>query len=488
MSNPLCVAANMPVHQRQELAISSLANGLAVTHLATQQGVSRQFVYQQKHKAEQAIDQAFAAKDTDVLFHLPVTPAWLDQLVLSLTLTCKSSCRGVKEFMRDMLDVSVSAATVVNRFQDAAAAASTINRAQDLSAIEVGLHDEIFQGAMPVLAGVDAASTYCCLLEAAQQRDADTWAIHLFDARKQGFHPQHTIADAGQGLRAGQKAALPGTPCHGDVFHIQKQCESLANALARLAKGAIARCKVLEQEMVDAKEIGCGNTLSRELALAHQAEQQASRLAKDVRTLVAWLSHDILALAGPDLAGRRVLFDFIVAELSQREHLDSARIRPVRRALENQRDDLLAFDGVLDAKLGTIAQGSKDSIDLVRGACLLQRKSSLSTSYWQRWNQLREKLADKFHGVVAAVVEAMKHIPRASSMVENLNSWLRTYFTLRRQLGTPYLGLLQFFLNHRTFARSRCPERVGKSPAQLLTGNTHPHWLELLGFTRFQRT
>ncbi len=39
-------------------------------------------------------------------------------------------------------------------------------------------------------------------------------------------------------------------------------------------------------------------------------------------------------------------------------------------------------------------------------------------------------------------------------MVESLNSRLRTYFTLRRQLGTPYLGLLQFFLNHRSFMRS----------------------------------
>jgi hypothetical protein len=57
----------------------------------------------------------------------------------------------------------------------------------------------------------------------------------------------------------------------------------------------------------------------------------------------------------------------------------------------------------------------------------------------------------------------MKHIPRASSMVKNLNSRLRTYFTLRRQLGAPYLSLLQFFLNHRSFMRSRRPERVGKA-------------------------
>ena len=80
--------------------------------------------------------------------------------------------------------------------------------------------------------------------------------------------------------------ALPGTPCHGDVFHIQQQCESLANVLARRAKGAVSRRRALDLEMQGAKVLGCGNTLSRELALARQTEQQATRLAKDVRTLV----------------------------------------------------------------------------------------------------------------------------------------------------------------------------------------------------------
>jgi hypothetical protein len=42
------------------------------------------------------------------------------------------------------------------------------------------------------------------------------------------------------------------------------------------------------------------------------------------------------------------------------------------------------------------------------------------------------------------------------------------------------------FLNHQPFPRSQKPERVGKTPAELLTGQAHPHWLELLGFTRFQ--
>ena len=60
-------------------------------------------------------------------------------------------------------------------------------------------------------------------------------------------------------------------------------------------------------------------------------------------------------------------------------------------------------------------------------------------------------------------------------------------FFVRRSLGDDYLNLLQLFLNHRCFMRSLKPERVGKSPKQLLTGETHPHWLELLGFERFQR-
>jgi hypothetical protein len=72
-------------------------------------------------------------------------------------------------------------------------------------------------------------------------------------------------------------------------------------------------------------------------------------------------------------------------------------------------------------------------------------------------------------------------------VIENLNSRLRTYFALRRHLGPGYLQLLQFYLNHRPFPRSERPERKGKSPRELLTGQEHPHWLELLGHTRFQR-
>ena len=216
--------------------------------------------------------------------------------------------------------------------------------------------------------------------------------------------------------------------------------------------------------------------------MARQAQLQATHLAKDVKTLAQWLRRDVLELAGPYLAIRLELFDFVTAELLTREHLDRKRIRPVRIALQNQRDDLLAFAAVLDSKLEAIAQTHALPMSVVRQACVLQRKPATSHTYWHDWCRLCAQMGDKCHGVFEAVLQAMTQTPRFSSMVENLNSRLRNYFTLRRQLGGEYLSLLQFFLNHRTFLRSRVAERVGKSPRQLMTGQAHPHWLTLLGF------
>jgi len=481
-------AAGLPECDRKDLAIQALAQSATISDLAARHGVSRKFVYQQTHKARAALDDAFssATPDDEVLFELAVTKAWLRQVIVGLTLICRSSYRGVVEFLRDLLGVPVSVGCVHDVLEAATRQAGAINHGQDLSGIRVGLHDEIFQGATPVLAGVDAQSTYCYLLAAEQHRDADTWGVHLLDAAEQGLRPDYTIADAGQGLRAGQQAAWGDTPCHGDVFHIQRRCEGLANTLARLAKGATSRRQKLRAKIDRTSQGGPDDELATQLALARQTETQAHELARDIRTLTRWLSHDVLALAGPVLATRQVLFDFIVEELARRELGDARRIRPVRVALQNQRDTLLAFADVLDAKLADIAQAHAIAEPLVREACVLHRLPSTSSAYWQGWNRLRAVTGCKFRALSAAVSRAMAQTPRSSSLVENLNSRLRTYFTLRRHLGGSYLDLLRFFLNHRRFMRSRRAERNGKSPRELMTGQGHPHWLTLLGLGPLQ--
>jgi hypothetical protein len=199
----------LPESDRKDLAIQALAGSETVSDLAARRGVSRKFVYQQTHKARAALDEAFssATPDEAVLFELAVTKTWLRQVIVALPLICRSSYRGVVEFLRDLLGLPVSLGHVHDVLQAATRQASMVNDEPDLSGIRVGLHDEIFQGATPVLAGVDAQSTYCYLLVAEQHRDADTWGVHLLDAAERGLLPDYTIADAGRGLRAGQQAA-----------------------------------------------------------------------------------------------------------------------------------------------------------------------------------------------------------------------------------------------------------------------------------------
>ena len=476
----------LPESDRKDLAIRALARSATISDLSARHGVSRKFVYQQARKAGAALDDVFlsGAPEDEVLFQLTVTKTWLRQVVVALTLICRSSYRGVVEFLRDLLGMPISIGTVHHMLQLATRQAGVVNHDQDLSGIRVGLHDEIFQGAKPVLAGVDAASTYCYLLAVAEHRDADTWGVHLLDATKQGLKPDYTIADAGQGLRAGQRAAWGTRRAMAMCFTSRVSTKASPTRCRASPRAPRSRRKKLEAKIGRTGQLGPDDELAVELA--RQTETQAQGLARDIRTLTQWLSHDVLALAGPALATRQVLFDFIVEELARREPEDVRRIRPLRVALQNQRDDLLAFASVLDAKLADIAQAHVIPEPLVREACVLHRLPSTSTAYWQGWNRLRAKLGGKFHTLFDAVSRAMAQTPRSSSLVENLNSRLRNYFTLRRHLGGSYLGLLRFFLNHRRFMRSRRAERNGKSPRELMTGQGHPHWLTLLGLGPLQ--
>jgi hypothetical protein len=155
--------------------------------------------------------------------------------------------------------------------------------------------------------------------------------------------------------------------------------------------------------------------------------------------------------------------------------------------LTNQGDDLLAFAAQLDQDLAGLADRFQLPVATLREVFNNEILDEDRPERWTRDAVLRERLGNRFYAVSMAVAEVAEDTVRASSVIENLDSRLRNYFFLRRHLRPDYLALLQFFLNHRRFSRSRRPERVGKSPAELLTGQMHPHWLEMLGYTRFSR-
>jgi hypothetical protein len=489
-----CPAKSLAPSQRLTIGLHALAGAQSITGLAEEFEVSRKFVYQQAATARAALDDAFTAPataDDQVLFYLPVTKNWLRQVILALILICRGSYRGALEFCRDLLCMPVSLGTVHNIVRAAIDKARPHNLGQDLANVAIPGLDEIYQTSQPVLVGADIASTYCFLLSLEDHPDADTWAIRLLEAKDRGLDPQATVADFGTGIRAGHKLAFPDVPCRGDVFHALAAITSVVTFLEKRAYDALEtqhklqRKKAKVQRQARRDQTGQVQSLGCKASSAARAAAQAVSLADDLALLTRWLRYDVFAVSGLPYPDRCALFDFILAELKARAPLYPPQLQPVCTLLQNHREQLLAFAAQLDQDLADLAAEFAVPRTVVREVLDLQALNQRQPKRWQKEAALRQQLGQRFYHLQKAVQDLADHTVRASSVIENINSRLRTYFSLRREIGSDYLVLLQFFLNHRRFLRSERPERVDKSPAELLTGQSHPHWLEMLGYTRF---
>jgi hypothetical protein len=486
-----CPAKALPPSQRLQIGVQALVGSQTVMDLAGEFDVSRKFVYRQSAIAEQALTDAFDPRQPEdrVLFHLAVTKQFLRQLILALVLICHCSMRGVVELLRDVFDVEISLGTVFNVVHAAVARAREQNQAYDLSPIRVVALDEIFQADQPVLVGVDALSTYCCLLSLEDNRDATTWGVRLLELQERGLDPECSIADAAPPLRSAHTEVFPHRSCRSDVFHGLQQVTEVVTNLENRAYQAMTTRADLARKLTSSKrrQGKADRSYVKQLTDATKKQAQAIALADAVALLGRWLHYDVLALAGPTHADRLALYDFIVAELTARIPLATKHLGKLVTYLKGQRDDLLKFALQLDRDFADLAAAFAVPPALVRELFAVHTLELDDPRRWRRAAPLQRLLGERYFLLGQAVDAVRRHTVRASSVVENLNSRLRNYFFLRRHLGNDYLSLLQFFLNHRRYPRSEHPERVNRSPAELLTGQTHPHWLEMLGYTRFSR-
>lgn len=485
-----CAAELLSPQQRQRIALDILA-GQPVSQLARRHHVSRKFIRAQRTLALDAFRRAFAPADLPgegVLYYLPVTRAWLEQLVLALVLICHSSLRGVHELLRDLFDYHKSVGAIHDLVRRAITKAAHVNAQQDLTCVADAALDEIFQNRRPILSVVDVASSYCCLLSLEQHRDADTWGVRLLELQEQGFAPRSLVADGGKGLRAGVELAMPGEACRADVFHAERELGQVGRFLENRAYAALRAYDKLHRQTQASQRRGTVEVQKRQRA--EQARRElagALALADDVTVLASWLRQDVLGVAGPPLPGRQELFDFILTELKAREPSCPHRLGPVCRALREHRDELLAFVQELDADIQSVAEYARVDPVVVRELVAVQEMSQASPQRWQRDAALHRQLGERYHEVAGLAEGLRAAVVRASSVVENVNSRLRNYFFLRKEVGQGYLELLRFFLNHRRFLRSEHAARVGKSPAELLHGQAHEHWLKMLGYQLFRR-
>ena len=237
--------------------------------MAKQYDVSRQFVYRQKDRAISAVDDAFDETSDDnekILFHLPVTKAWLGQLTICLMLHGRTSFRNIKSLIKHCFDYDISVGSIHDIFNSTQLSATKINDNQDLFSVKLAAHEEIFHHNKPVLAGVDIPSLYCYLLSSEDQRDGDTWTIHFMDLQQKKFKPERVIGDDGSGLRCAHEMILDDIPFDYDVFHLLKLLMDTRRYFRNHYNSSVSYLIKMEDKMGSVRLQGNSSSLSRAIS------------------------------------------------------------------------------------------------------------------------------------------------------------------------------------------------------------------------------
>lgn len=407
-------------------------------------------------------------------------------------LTCKASYRNIKQCLETLFNYDISVGTVFNIAQQAIEAAKKINNTQDLSNIAGATVDELFHLNKPTLTGADLHSTFCFLLADEDSRDGGIWTNKLLELKKQGLDPKKFIADFGNGLREGIATVYEDTPCNGDVFHVLYYLKNMVRYFKNALKSRKSYLQQLEGKFSKIstnldhnKNLIKTRDLNEKIMLAEEEIDKFELLAANTSTLVSWMMHDVLSVAGPNKETRIELYDFILEELKKLQQIYQHRIQGAYTFLNDNKPEILSFVDDLEQEFSKLAKIFNLPITDIWELCELCRCLRFSEKYYQRSEKIRRKFGENQYILLLGLVgQIVTSTTRASSIVENLNGRIKPYYEIRKQIGRGFNELLRFFINHTPLSCSRKKERKNKTPAELLMKQAHSSWLEMLGFKK----
>jgi len=458
------------------LAGCQAVSGKPVAEIANEIGMSRTYIYQQKAKVLQYAE-GLDNDDPEVPV-LVLDRNTIDRMILSLALDCQSPISGIVRFFETAIGKkTVSAGHISGLMAQAAQRARIFDDQIDLSGIRQGANDEIFQCGVPILTGIDPESTYTYLLEEADDRTAETWALYLDDRKGHGLNLETSINDGGTGLMAGIPQAFPDIEIQADTFHatytLGKELSKLERRAYKLMKGEHAIEENLASKKPRAKNKDALNEIRPKVADAIRIYDLLSIMfiwikellgfsgysTKDALDLITWILQEMDVLAG-EYSGLR------------------AEIAKMRKMLPS----LLSFIGRLDRAMKASSEKTGLPLEAFR---LMYRQLSFDPECSES-NEILYKqvlmLGERYTEARGEFERILKETKKASSLVENLNGRIRVYIEVKRTIPPEFFILLKVYFNTRRYKRSRCKERIGKSPLELLTGTSHPQFLEAVGY------
>ena len=456
----------------------------AMPEIAALFGVSPQAVHKAVRRAAalEAKLQALPGIPSDCIV---ATRRDMDKAILSIALDGHSSIEGIQRVLAIIYGEKFKPSTgyISTLLNRAGAFAAEISRSIPLHGIAQGANDEIFDDSdSPVLTGVDVDSTYIYLMQGMDDRKGETWQLAMETLKGAGLALEVAISDAGTGLLKGVKAAFPEADIQIDIFHVLKDLGGAVHRFKERILKEVAACYDLEKAVSKAGRPWHPKAREQKKRLAER-RPGIPAMVEDfdaMECLYTWLC-EMASFSGCDYDEATGLMRWILSEM--------AAVAGRNGGTWELRKEIARFEDRMPAAMLFLKRLFRDfsraaaAMGLPEEAFrLLHRRMGArkhSDGYAALTREAMEAVGtERWEEARKAHDEIVGGIKRASSMVENVNSRLRPYMNIKKHISSNFYSLVQLHLNTKKCRRSRVKSRQGRSPVELLTGET---WPELIG-------
>ena len=436
------------------------------------------YVYRLGRLADQFL--AVYTSDESINGIIPLTKQFLDVTVVCLRVVCQASEEDTVRFIRMVYQQQISVSTVSNICKTYGDIALKWNSKVSLNNISIGANDEIFFGRAQrqmILAGVDLKSTYVYGMVISPDRKAETWQLFMMCLKDQGLDLDVSISDAGASLIRGISDSFENCFCQLDVFHSLKDLGEPFIQLERKAYSLLDEMFIKEATLKGPKPHKSTRIRFEELS---QNMNAILNMVDTLQILYSWV-HELLDFTGYSHYETQDLLLWIVHEmhatLDQYRCLNglinTGRVRHAINIFEGRIPKSLSF---IDYAYRLVEQLSKTlgvdpaAAHMMYRLCAFSPFSEEYAHMKRRIDSLLRCTEMTFEMLEKEVQTVIASAQKASSMIENVNSRLRTALNDSRGMTPLYLALLMLFINTKEYRRSMISERIGKSPYELLTG------------------
>ena len=434
-----------------------------------------------------------------------VSKARIDRTILTSLFPGNASIRPTIAILKEALDTLKSVGYISTLRLEAGQRAGAVLSRIDYTPLGplIVLRDETFFQGRPVLLLVDPISTVIVAAHVCSDRQADTWALLLMMAEEQGVTLTGLTEDMAKMYgKSLELAGMEDKSQQKDIWHLERDGAAIRRGLERAAYRAMAKVIDLEEQLLKKWD----DALFEEQYIPAVDKEMAAIACHDqFETWLIYL-HDALALVDirsgeiRDPATSQWFLEEILTGLAQ---IEQKRVKKFAKTLRNHQPQLLTFLNWTakaladyDAQLTICIPDAEARLQFIQAVARSWLLDQMLINGHRQWRTEAQKAASLVasvtdtDGVLAEFALALRQIldasGRTSSLIESINSLLKSFFRNRKGFKSQetmqaFLNLFVLWHNMRVYD-PRC-KRGGKSPFQLAGIDLgSDDWLTLLGY------